>query len=155
MTRKCPEFESLSLRHISVQHKVVPIIFIRRSTQVGRRGRFAKPLGRELPAQGFESLLLRQNRKDAYRHLFCFVENIFKRTLATGRQKGTEPDCRRWRIKGGRRVVQRSKSEMRMHRVFGHRKRVESLLLRQKSYSLFVSSFFILVGFEPRVGKKR
>ena len=40
--------------------KVVPIIFIRRSTQVGRRGRFAKPLGRELPAQGFESLLLRQ-----------------------------------------------------------------------------------------------
>ena len=36
---------------------------------------------------------------------------------------GIEPDRRLWRKKGRRRVVQRSKSEMRMHRVFGYRKR--------------------------------
>lgn len=56
MTRKSREFESHPLRHFPPR----PVKNLKwRSTQVGRRGRFAKPLGRVFPAQGFESLLLR------------------------------------------------------------------------------------------------
>ncbi len=62
-TERYRRFESYSLRHF----------FIRRHTQVGRRGAPAKGVGRELPAREFKSLCLRHRKSIANAMLFlCF-----------------------------------------------------------------------------------
>ena len=65
-TERYRRFESYSLRQF----------FIRRHTQVGRRGAPAKGVGRELPAREFKSLCLRQTKKHCNCSVFLFLRML-------------------------------------------------------------------------------